>query len=274
MKKKLIVSGCSFTDSNFVSCTSPDYDVSFKKWPEIIAEKLDMDLVNLGASGAGNEYIYTTLFEEITRTPKDQIGMVMAAWSQVNREDYQNWVNVQPGINYSLADRFHKNMLWRNVRIGRRGDVFYYIKDTLRKYIALQNLCKLYNIPYKQFQMINPFMGYLHGLSKTDWEIVANLNNPNFKKRWDYKKVTANDFYHCCALYLEYEQFIDTENFIGYPPLNKFDGYCIEYKSIMYENGNNFEDCIVSELDAHPNKKGHEKIAEFIYGQLENRLQK
>ena len=29
MKKKLIVSGCSFTDKNFESMSSPDYDCSF-----------------------------------------------------------------------------------------------------------------------------------------------------------------------------------------------------------------------------------------------------
>ncbi len=31
--------------------------------------------------------------------------------------------------------------------------------------------------------MINPFEGYLNGLSKTDFEIVNNLDNPSFEKR-------------------------------------------------------------------------------------------
>ena len=150
MKKKLIVSGCSFTDKNFESMSSPDYDCSFPKWPELLANKLNMDCVNLGANGAGNNYIYSTILEEVTRTPKDEIGMVLAAWSQVNREDFQIYANVRP--NFSHADKFDKNMVWRNKRIGRLGDIFYYIKDTMRNYISLENLCKRYNL-YKQFQM-------------------------------------------------------------------------------------------------------------------------
>ena len=37
--------------------------------------------------------------------------------------------------------------------------------------ISLENLCKRYNLPYKQFQMINSFEGYLNGLWKTDFEV-------------------------------------------------------------------------------------------------------
>src|SRR6056300_1060816 len=165
MKKKLIVSGCSFTDKNFQSLSAPDVDCSFPKWPELLAEKLNMDCINLGANGAGNNYIYSTLLEEITRTPKDEIGLVLAAWSQVNREDYQVYARTQPI--FSHQDNFHKNMVWRNMRIGRRGDLFYWLKDTLRNYISFQNLCKLHNLQYKQFQMIDSFEAYLNGLSKT-----------------------------------------------------------------------------------------------------------
>ena len=77
MKKKLIVSGCSFTDKNFESMSSPDYDCSFPKWLELLANKLNMDCVNLGGV-VGNNYIYSTILEEVTRTPKDEIGMVLA----------------------------------------------------------------------------------------------------------------------------------------------------------------------------------------------------
>ena len=58
MKKILLVSGCSFTDKNFYSGVHPEMDTSYPKWPELLAKKLDMDCINLGQNGAGNEYIY------------------------------------------------------------------------------------------------------------------------------------------------------------------------------------------------------------------------
>ena len=225
-----------------------------------------MDCINLGANGAGNNYIYSTLLEEITRTPKDEIGLVLAAWSQVNRDDYQIYVDEQPS--FSHRDNFNKNMVWRNKRIGRQGDIFYWIKDTLRNYISLENLCKYHNLPYKQFQMIHPFAGYLNGLSKTDFEIVKNLNNPRFVKKYKYNKVTDNDIAVCLNLLLEYEKLIDTKNFIGYPPTESLGGHTIEAKTLFDDKRENIKDLIISKYDFHPNEKGHEKIAEFLYDRL------
>jgi len=267
MKKKLIVSGCSFTDKNFQSLSSPDYDCSFPKWPELLAKKLDMECINLGANGAGNNYIYSTLLEEITRTPKEEIGLVLAAWSQVNREDYETFVSLTPA-KISHSDNFNKNMVWRNKRLGRHGDLFYWIKDTLRHYISLENLCKNHNLPYKQFQMINAFESFLHGLSKTDFEVVANLDNPLFVKRYKYSDITDNDLIVCLNLFLEYEKIIDTKNFIGYPPTQYLGGYAIEEKTLMTDKRHNIKELIISEYDKHPNKLGHEKIAEFLYDRL------
>ena len=89
MRKKLIVSGCSFVDHNFYSMSSPEMDCSFPKWATIIADRLDMDLINLAFSGAGNNHILSTLTDCIADTPKEEIGLVLASWSQVQREDYE-----------------------------------------------------------------------------------------------------------------------------------------------------------------------------------------
>jgi hypothetical protein len=266
MRKKLIVSGCSFTDKDFESMSVPDYDCSFPKWPELLAKKLDMDCINLGANGAGNNYIYSTLLEEITRTPKDEIGLVLAAWSQTNREDYQtySWGALQS----SHRDRYNNNMEWKGTRLGRKGDLFYWIKDTLRHYISLENLCKNHNLPYKQFQMINAFEGYLSGLHKTDYEVVANLDNPLFVKRYKYSDVTDNDLIVCLNLFLEYEKIIDTKNFIGYPPTQYLGGHTVEDKCLGSKSKAEQKGLVISEYDYHPNKKGHEKIAEFLYDRL------
>ena len=61
MKKILLVSGCSFTDRDFHSDIHPDMICDWPRWPELVAEALDMECVNLSISGSGNERIYSTL---------------------------------------------------------------------------------------------------------------------------------------------------------------------------------------------------------------------
>ena len=89
MKKILLVSGCSYTTHNFISVMHPDLDgLSWPKWPELLANKLDMECVNLAYSGAGNEFIYSSLFDYITTNDTSNIGLVIAAWSQNQRKDF------------------------------------------------------------------------------------------------------------------------------------------------------------------------------------------
>ena len=45
--KKLVVSGCSWGDLDFFSQFHPDMDCSWPKWPNILAEKMNLEPVNL-----------------------------------------------------------------------------------------------------------------------------------------------------------------------------------------------------------------------------------
>ena len=56
MKKILLVSGCSFTNANYKSVQHPEREFLWNKWPKILAEKLNMDCINLAQSGTGNEF--------------------------------------------------------------------------------------------------------------------------------------------------------------------------------------------------------------------------
>ena len=40
-------------------------------------------------SGAGNNHVLSTLTDCIADTPKEEIGYVLAAWSQTQREDFE-----------------------------------------------------------------------------------------------------------------------------------------------------------------------------------------
>ena len=256
MKKILLVSGCSNTDKNFESAVHPEMDCSWPKWPELLAKKLDMECVNLAHNGACNEYIYSTILEYILKTKdKSQIGLVIPAWTQCQRKDYQE---------------SHLGT-WHQKRIDPDGDVFSFVRKDLRYMISLQLICKLYNIPLKMFQMISLFDGFITGLSKTDAEVYENRNNPNFKRRYNYnsKSLTKNlDRLKCSKIMLEYEPYINVKDFIGWPTSPRFGGFHIESKTLYNENEDYIEDLIVSKLDVHPNGKGHEKIAEFLYDWL------
>ena len=87
--KYLIVSGDSYTDNDFRSSCYPDMDVSWPKWPELLGKKLNMKVINLAQAGSGNDYIYSRLLDTIQEIPKEEIGLVIAAWSQAMRQDYQ-----------------------------------------------------------------------------------------------------------------------------------------------------------------------------------------
>lgn len=258
MKKTLIASGCSFTDENFLSAVHPEMSCDWPKWPELLAKKLDMNYINLGQNGAGNEYIYSTLLEQILKTKdKSTIGLVMAAWSQCQRKDYQ------------IGNRW-----WKQKRIDPDGDVFSFMKKDLRYMVSLQLICERFKIPLKQFQMISLFDGFISGLSKTDADKYENRFNKNFKTRYDYRSVgttSKEDRLTCDRILIEYESYINQKDFIGWPLSQRIGGFHIEEKVLRYWNKpfpNYKTELLVSKIDVHPNGKGHEKIAEFLYDRL------
>jgi len=240
MKKILLVSGCSNTDKNWYSELHPDLNCSWPKWPELLAKKLDMDCVNLAKSGAGNEFIYTSLLEYITRNDTSNIGLVIPAWSQNQRKDYQTgWQG-----------------RWTNDRIESRGDVFWWTRKSLDYYVSFQILCERYNLNYLQVQMLSLYQDWLAGLKPRDTE-------PRFKTSFIHKYPgdAEKDNKKIIKMIDSYEVVINTKRFLGWPLSHEFAGYSLQKKLIQ----NKYE---ISDLDSHPNKIGHQKIAEFIYVRL------
>tara|TARA_B100001996_G_scaffold159302_1_gene121400 strand:+ start:296 stop:1168 length:873 start_codon:yes stop_codon:yes gene_type:complete len=289
MKKLLIVSGCSFTDENYISSVHPELDCSWPKWPELLAKKLDMDCINLGQNGAGNEYIYSTLLEEILRQKdKRKIGLVISAWTQCQRNDWQ----------------ILKSYKWMQSRFNVGGDVFGWVKKSLRFMVSLQLICERLNVPLKQCQMLNLFDGWVSGLGKTDNELWANINDPNFVRKYKYPGLSAEEDRKICnQILMEYDPYINVKDFIGWPTIKSFGGFNIEEETVRkpLSKASNWEptgafsnrkfmrdgfiiseedweptnyhknyhkDMLISKYDVHPNEKGHQVIAEFMYEQL------
>jgi hypothetical protein len=151
MKKTLLVSGCSWSDLKFNSIFHTDLDCSWPKWTELLAEKLDMNCINLSFCGSGQEYIFSTLIEYLANN-RDNIGLIIPAWSRAPRRDYQ------------LDEK------WKNIIEDNKGDKKYFTNRSLRYYYMFQIFCERFNLPYKQVKMIS------------DFDTKSLLNNTLFKQ--------------------------------------------------------------------------------------------
>lgn len=269
MKKVLLVSGCSFTDSNYISSYYPDMDCSWPKWPEVLAEKLDMECINLARNGGGNEYIYSSLFDEITNGFTDRIGLVIAGWSQCQRVDYQ----------------LESHGRWHGSRYNDNGDIFGWVRKSLRLFKQLEILCENYNLPLLQFQMINLFMDTLDGLKYSDAEVVRNPDLAGKRHPYD------GDYDEDRRKIIKLIDDCNVKNFVGWPIYTRPEsahlwvddkdvGFTVEQKILRHPKSPEKEvpfikrlylERLIDENDRHPNKLGHEKIAEFLYDTIKSK---
>lgn len=213
--KYLIVSGDSWTDPNYYSTPNRHLKCDWPKWPDLLAEKLNMQVVNLAQKGRGNEYIYSTILDKITEEP-DNIGMVIAAWSSPERRDF-----------YSDG--------WHTITPDDTGSFLYYIQRSYRLYYSFQQICESLNLKYKQMQMLS---FYCQSLNLKYKHMKSIINSPYMDKI--------------------------NNNFIGWPCVKELGGYSIDDKL----NPNRSLDFQIAENDPHPNSKGHEMIANFLYDKL------
>lgn len=226
MKKLLIVSGDSWTDENFISSFHPEIDCSWPKWPEILAKKLDMDCINLGKCGAGNEYIYSSLLDILQKTNKEDVGLVIAAWSTAPRRCY------------SYKGR------WTNDMIDEKGDLNYWIEKSIRYYKSFEILMDSLKLPYLHFQMISLYKSYVYYMYHKKYP--SYISKPAHDTKIMALKNLLNTSY----------QFND--KFLGWPTDEDIGGFTIDQNIVESNNK-------ISELDLHPNSVGQEQIAEFIY---------
>ena len=245
--KYLIVSGDSNTTDNFDSITNPDLDFSYKKWPELLAEKLGMEVINVARSGQGNEFIYTTLRDEIVKIEdKSQIGLVIAAWTQAPRRDYKQETATfrQP---------------WSALRIDTHGNLPHWVERTLGYYMNFEILCERYNIPYVHFQMIELYEHFIVGILPSQTQVHFGADPKDQSK---YPGDAVKDEAIILKSIMDYEKKLDTSKFMGWPPVKKLGGW--RFKDHLTLWTNKFSKNRVSLEDNHPNGPGHIAICDKI----------
>ena len=259
MKKILLVGGCSYSNDRFRSVHHPDLDVSWPKWPEIIGKLLDMEVINVSESGAGQEYIYSNIIDKLQTIDHSKIGLVIAAWSTAPRRDYQ------------IESLYLQKTKWTNDMYDSKGCMNYWIDRSLRYYYSFQMVCENLKLPYKQLQMIDLFKGYLWQqlIAKRTKDFpddfikqIPILNEPHqlTKEEKEWKEKEEKKYLAQIHNSPYYE--IINNNFIGWPTDPRLNGYSLSDKVL-----DNTTDRI-SKIDLHPNKQGQEKLAEFIYDRL------
>ena len=142
-KKLMIVSGDSFTTSRYISMHYPKVNTDWIVWPDLVADKLNMTLINLAKSGYGNEYIYSSLLDEIVKYRVEDIGFVFAGWTEAKRMDW------------AVKDYWDSDLMVQSFLQTRMpgGDVQHQIKKSLRYQYSFQQIMKSLNLPFAQIQV-------------------------------------------------------------------------------------------------------------------------
>ena len=104
--------------------------------------------------------------------------------------------------------------------------------------------------PYRQVQMIE--------ILEWTWFDGETIRfSEAFPEKWNLKDISESILKSKC------HNYIDENNFIGWPILHNFDGFCIRDRFRGKE-----KKLIITDEDGHPNEEGQKFIAELIYDNL------
>ena len=117
-RKKLVIGGCSWSDINYIDLINSQEGVvpvhpskregapltikDFPNWAQLLAKKLDMELVCLAKCGFGQQGIFSTIQDYVARHDPKEIGLCIAAWSKSQRANWQKrkleWEDGRPNL--------------------------------------------------------------------------------------------------------------------------------------------------------------------------------
>mgnify|MGYP000135494014 FL=1 len=236
-RKKLIAIGCSYTKMSRKKSLAA---IGNRHWPEYLAEKLDMNCVNLGAAGQGNEYILSKLIDTVLS--EKNIGLVVLMWSEWIRQDFQDpangWYFFHPHKDKSRKERYPIDLKSRN-SILQYNDPYNLTMKSLRYFLMSQMLLK--DIPYLMIQGTSP---------------LQNMNEKTAFKLVIAAMVESKIFNE-----------INPDQFIGWPILKQIGGYTVG--DILNKIDPEQKELRISKDDTHPNAEGHKIISQEIYNAYE-----
>jgi hypothetical protein len=269
MEKYVLAVGCSYTDKDFKS-NKVEHEY-FPKWPELLGNKLNMPVVNLGKCGASNDWIEKTVIDRIINDGYN-IDLIVIGFTETWRYAvYNKWLfnplthideeivkryNDQHGydgdnlnIMKTLKVPFNRHMVtarFCNYDIRKRENLFrVVVNNYIDTIVRLQKLCAFWDIKLIATNLVDAFEPIFY---KYATKITGNTWNIPMDE-WCWAIENSPNFYE-----------VDEETLIGWPNIKHLGGYSINH-DILKE-----EDKISPEKgDWHPNRQGHELIAELYY---------
>jgi hypothetical protein len=260
----LLAAGCSFTGyetySKNIHVVEP---IDFELWPNIVANELGMECLNIGRCGASNDYISSTVMETIlNRDDIDAVYILLTDWLRTNTFEIAGWdLHIAGQPNTLISDdnipNHQDSIIARHKNVKQRMAVLEIFKDlhetcpaenlidsiikhaVYKNIVPLQHICKLRNIPLKIMQGLTPINPY-------SW--LFRLLGYIFEKSGALPQNIIPDNI------VKYEQHIDVGNFKGWPIYSSIGGFHWDFAKTR-------PDLIMSQSNAHPNKKGHELLA-------------
>lgn len=255
-KKKLIVSGCSYTDDRY----------KFPVWPTVLGEKLNMEVINLAEAGCGNEYIYSTLLDCVIK--EKNIGLVVVMWSEFSRIDFETphppnnktktktdgWRPIHTIRNnfytfdgYPVSRRnYWKDEVSNLLNKYKYNEPKYRTRKSLRRFYSLQKILESLDIQY--LQIVGPMPDWGDNALECAKELLSN----------------------------EYTNLIDEKTFVGWPIFTTIGGFAVDQHLDGMDptflsnriDGRTIPDSDQGDkYDSHPNKLGHEQMADLLYNQ-------
>jgi hypothetical protein len=268
-KKYILAVGCSFTDKTFTSAMYPDYDCSYPKWPEILGKKLgDLHVANVGQSGVSNDWIFGRLVDHVLNNPKP--WMVVVGMTESLRFSPYNHYQISPHLLARMTvDESPNVFTYKNLPEGYTNAIRSFTKASEHIVSAgfnlgdgeiiskvfdhhinvtnrIINFCKAMNIKVMVGNLlwpINPndvkhYRGHNNLPEQFDWIDLARM----FTRSMDYHTVDKNVV-------------------LGWPYYPEVGGNMVTSQHGGWDRSKH----IIGPIDGHPNKLGHEYIAEKYY---------
>lgn len=276
-KKYLIAAGDSWTDPYFKSDFHPTFDCSYPKWPEILAERLNLTVINTARCGAGNIGIYGQAIDEIIKHEPETIGLVLVGWSKAERSDWERIKKVNSKGRQCRIGEDHARIgfIWENRTVDLEGNFHSHIRRSHRMYYSLQCFCNYLKIPFYQFQMIKPFTNHVFAPDRFnkaytqrpsyDYNHDEEWNSPEWTNKLfeDAQKYTFEELLETWSTTSVFKK-IDPERFLNWPVIYNIGGIgALDQIMEEYEKAQKHT-MRVSEIDRHPNEKGHVWIADWL----------
>ena len=247
-RKKLIAIGCSYTEKWN----------GWEPWPEVLADKLDMECVNMGLRGAGNDGMWAKILEVCLTKKHSEIGLVVVMWSewqrlsfQRNDTNWEDWHHIHP----SRRERLNLLNIINPCSATR---------DAIRHFVYADFLLK--DIPYLFVQGCDGIFYYNVELGMAVDTSPTGINSHlDFYKMNDSREKTVNVMID--NPYMEYVEENIGNKFIGWPILREIGGYSMD--DILNKHDPTKLKLRISEKDSHPNEAGHKLMANLIYDEYQ-----